>query len=283
MKCFYCHHEGEYGSTFTEMTPQEIERIVKVAASFNILKVKLTGGEPLLRKDIVEIVDKLSHIPKIKEVAITTNGILLKELAKPLQNAGLVRVNVSLGALDSEVYKSMVGVDTLEEVLKGIDEAKLVGLSPIKVNMVMLKGLNEGHLQSMIDFTKKNGLILQIIEFESPNPNDATFIKHHLDLSEIEETLKLKAEKIVVREMQDRKKYFLTGGGEVEVVKPMHNTSFCSNCSRLRITSDGKFKPCLFRQDNLVDFLTPMRREEDDNAIKELLLEAVSRRKPFFA
>jgi len=282
LRCFYCHREGETQPTYTEMTPEEIERVTRIAASLEIGKVKLTGGEPLLREDIVEIVDRLSHTPRVREVAMTTNGIPLRSLAKPLKDAGLVRVNVSLGTLDSDVYRAIAGVDAVSQILEGIREAGRVGLSPIKVNMVVLKGLNENHLQGMIDFTRENGLILQIIEFESPDPEDKYYRKYHLDLAEIEKKLKEKAERVVVREMQERKKYFLRGGGEVEVVRPMHNTTFCGNCNRLRVTSDGKFKPCLFRQDNLVDFLTPMRNGATDGEIKALLLEAVKRRRPYF-
>lgn len=283
LKCFYCHREGETQHTYLEMTPAEIERVVRVAVSLNIRKVKLTGGEPLLRSDIVEIVRRLGHIPRIREVAMTTNGVPLSSLAGTLKAAGLARVNVSLPALDPDTYRAITGVDAVEQVLEGIGGAVAVGLSPVKVNMVVLSGLNDDKVQSMIDFVADNGLILQLIESESPNPEVEHYKTYHLDLAEIEERLREKAKRVIVRRMHKRRKYLLKSGGEVEVVRPMHNTAFCRNCSRLRVTSDGKFKPCLFTTDNLVDFLTPMRKGATDEEIKALLLEAVSRRKPYFS
>lgn len=280
--CFYCHREGQPRGASVEMTAEEIGRVAKVAVSLGIGKVKLTGGEPLLRDDIVEVVDRLHRIPRLREVAMTTNGAYLKELAEPLRAAGLSRVNVSLGTLDPECYSAMTGVDLVGPVLEGLKEASRVGLYPIKVNMVILQGLNDDQVPSMIKFTGENGWILQLIEFESPEPEDEYYKKYHSDLAEIERDLKERAVRVAVRKMQKRRKYFLDGGGEVEVVKPMHNTSFCKNCSRLRVTSDGKFKPCLFVADNVVDFLTPMRNGATDEEIKALLLEAVKRRRPYF-
>jgi len=282
LRCFYCHKEGEIHRTHAEMTPEEIERVVRVAASLNIRRVKLTGGEPLLRGDIVEIADKLSRIPRLREVAMTTNGILLNGLAEPLKAAGLARVNVSLGTLDPDTYRAITGVDAMSQVLEGIREAAMVGLSPIKVNMVVLKGLNEDQVSSMIEFIRESDLILQIIEFESPNPETECYRRYHSDLAEVERRLRERANRVIVRRMHERRKYLLKGGGEVEVVRPMHNTAFCENCSRLRVTSDGKFKPCLFRTDNLIDFLIPMRNGAADEEVKRLLLEAVKRRRPYF-
>lgn len=282
LKCFYCHREGEDYLAIREMTNGEIERIMRIAVSLDILKVKLTGGEPLLRTDIVEIVQGLSHIPRLKEVAMTTNGILLHELAGSLKAAGLARINVSLGSLRPTGYKDITGVDCVGKVLAGIRAAVEVGLSPVKVNMVLLKGLNDDQVLSMMDFARNNSLVLQLIEFESPLPEGEYYTKYHMGLDLVEEQLKASAVRTTMRRMQKRRKYFFKGGGEVEVVRPMHNTSFCGSCSRLRVTSDGKFKPCLFRTDNLVDFLTPMRSGASDEELKWLLLEAVSRRRPYF-
>jgi cyclic pyranopterin phosphate synthase len=282
LQCFYCHKEGEDYATIREMTPEEIERVVGIAIHQGIGKVKLTGGEPLLRSDIVEIVGRLASIPRLQEVAMTTNGIQLRDLAGPLKEVGLARVNVSLGTLDPATYKEITGVDVVNRVTEGILEALRVGLSPIKVNMVLLRGLNDEAIGTMIDFTRENGLILQVIEFESPLPATETYEQFHADLDPVEETLQKMAVQTVLRRMHKRRKYLLEGGGEVEIVRPMHNTTFCRSCRRLRITSDGKFKPCLFRNDNLVDFLTPMRGGASDAEIEALLIEAVERRSPYF-
>lgn len=281
LNCFYCHKEGEDYKAATEMTPEEIERVVRMVTSFGVRNVKLTGGEPLLRKEVLEIVRRISGIPIVREVAMTTNGVHLKQLAKALKENGLKRVNVSLSTLKPETYKTITGTNVLNKVIDGVKEASRVGLFPIKLNMVVLNRVNEDQVWNMVDFAKENSLILQLIEFESPNDEDEDYKKYHSDLVGLEAELKKIAEKVTTRRMQNRRKYFL-GSGEVEVVRPMHNTKFCSNCNRLRITSDGKFKPCLFRSDNLIDFLTPMRSGASDEDLKQLFMKAVENRRPYF-
>jgi len=281
LRCFYCHREGDFSEGRAEMSPREIERIVSLAASFGVSRVKLTGGEPLLRTDIVSIVQKIKDTPGIKKVSMTTNGILLAKYAEPLKEAGLARVNVTLDTLKPKRFKQITGLDVLENVVSGIKEAARVGLYPVKVNMVLLKGVNEDELMDLVNFAGENRLILQIIELETA-VEDETYKRYHADLGKVEDYLKDAAEKIVIRRMHHRRQYYLRNGTEVEIVKPMHNTEFCRYCNRLRITADGKLKPCLFISDNLVDFLTPMRKRSSEESLKELFIEAVKRRKPYF-
>ncbi len=281
LHCFYCHREGEDYESNREMTPEEIETITRVISSFGVRRVKITGGEPLLRGDILEIIEGINRVPGISEISMTTNGVLLNELAEPLREAGLARVNVSLDTLNPKTYEMITGVNYLERVLSGIRKAVEVGLYPVKVNMVLLRGLNDGEIWDMAKFAGENGLILQLIEFESAVENEL-YKRFHVDLTGIEGELERRAEKVIVREMHHRRKYFLPDGVEVEVVRPMHNTEFCKYCTRIRITSDGRFKPCLFRSDNLVDFLGPMRRGASTDELANLFLEAVRRRKPYF-
>ncbi|MEM1582733.1 MAG: GTP 3',8-cyclase MoaA [Candidatus Bathyarchaeia archaeon] len=280
-KCIYCHQEGQPPNFGVEMSVDEIERIVRVAASLGVYGVKLTGGEPLLRSDIIDIVHRISSIKGIKDISITTNGFLLEKYAKQLKDAGLSRVNVSMDTLSADRFRMITSVDAHERVLKGIIEAVNVGLNPVKVNMVLLKDINEDEVDDMIKFAEENGLILQIIELEQPNEN-TFYIKYHADLEGIERKLKERASRIIVRPMHHRRKYILSGGAEVEVVRPMHNTEFCLHCNRIRLTSDGKLKPCLFRNNNLVDLLTPIRGGANDEYIKRLFIEAVKKRRPFF-
>ena len=281
LRCFYCHREGEGYNGHTEMTPEEIQRIVGVAAFFSITKVKLIGGEPLLRSDILEIVHGIKSVPGISEVSMATNGTLLSNFAKPLKEAGLTRVNVSLDTLEPETYRFITGTNALERVVVGIKDALKGGLSPVKINMVILKGVNDDQVWNIIDFTKKNNVILQLIELESAIEDDL-YRRYHSDSVQIEDELKRRAERIVIRRMHHRRKYLLPRGVEVEVVRPMHNTEFCKHCNRIRVTSNGRFKPCLFRSDNLVDFLDPMRNGASDEALRDLFVEAVKRREPFF-
>lgn len=281
LACVYCHMEGEDFHCGTEMTPEEIQRIVNVAASTGVSKVKLTGGEPLLRKDILDIVERIRDTAGIREVSMTTNGILLAGYAERLKRAGLARVNVSLDTLKLERFKKITGVDALGDVVFGIREAIKAGLHPVKVNMVLLKGVNEDEITEMIGFAKENGLILQIIELESPD-EDELYRSYHVDLDSVEDHLEKMAERVTVRRMHHRRKYHLRNGGEVEIVKPMHNTEFCQYCNRIRVTSDGKLKPCLFRNDNLVGLLRPMRKGASEETLRRLFLEAVKKRKPYF-
>jgi len=240
LHCLYCHQEGEDNQNHEslEMTPEEIQRIIEVLESFGVRRVKLTGGEPLIRRDIQEIVEGIDSVNGISEVSITTNGTRLKEFAKPLKDGGLARVNVSLDTLNPEIYKKITGVDTIEKAVSGIRKAVEVGLKPVKVNMVLLKGVNDGEVGSMIQFAQSNGVVLQLIELESPR-EDEFYRRYHSDMMKIEEQLKNKAEKVSVRQMHHRRKYYLPDRVEVEVVRPMHNTELCQYCNQIRITSDG--------------------------------------------
>ncbi len=283
-RCFFCHREGQRFLAKNEMTPEEIERLVRIASRLGIRKVKLTGGEPTVREDIIEIVRKIK--PYVRDLSMTTNGSRLKELAEPLAKAGLDRVNVSLHSLKPEVYKKITGVDMLETVLDGIKEA-VKYLSPVKLNMTVMKGLNDGEIWDMIDFSAKTGAILQLIELEAPREMTETtfFRKYFYPLKPVEKELEKRAVKIRERRMHRRKKYFIPtdyGTAEVEVVRAMHNTVFCANCTRLRVTSDGKFKTCLLRNDDLIDFLSAMRNGASDAELVDIFRKAVLKREPYW-
>ncbi|WXG40277.1 MAG: GTP 3',8-cyclase MoaA [Candidatus Freyarchaeum deiterrae] len=280
LKCIYCHGEGECHPN-GELSAPEIERVVEVAAGEGVQRVKLTGGEPLLRKDVIDVVRRLSSIPGIEEVSMTTNATMLADMAGELKEAGLKRVNISLGSLVPERYKEITGFDKLDSVLSGIDEAVEVGLSPVKTNMVLLKGLNDNEFWDLVKFSKDKGVVLQVIEFVDVG-NNSVFEHYHADVEPLENELQRRSERIVTRNMHKRKKYFLPGGAEVEIVRPVHNSDFCSNCTRIRLTSDGKLKPCLMRNDNLVDVVEPLRKGADQKTLKKLFLKAVELREPYY-
>ncbi len=281
LNCLYCHHDGMLPSK-DEMTPLEIEKITKIAKDLGVRRVRLSGGEPLIRKDIVDIVDKISQIG-FKDISITTNGTYLSKYSKDLKDAGLDRVNVSLDTLNKDRYKFLTKKDYLDSVKDGILKAVEVGLSPVKINMVMMKGINEDEVWDMFRFSRDNGLILQLIELmESESCEDDIFSQdYHLNISPIEEEIEKIADDVKVRkDMQNRRKYYI-GKGEIEIVKPLDNTNFCSNCTRLRITPRGQIKPCLLRNDNLIDIIGPLRNGASDEELKAIFLDGISKREPY--
>lgn len=281
LSCLYCHMEGEVASnSMGEMSAEEIVHVAKVAVKLGISKVKITGGEPLMRKDITEVVRGIAAIPGLSELSMTTNGIMLATLAKELHASGLKRVNISLPTLDSETYRALTS-GRLENALEGVRAAVEAGLYPVKLNMLILKGVNDDAVLEMMEFAGKVGAILQLIELEPINLNMAYYYAHYKSLDEYEEMLRRKAVKVETRKyMQNRHVYHLPDV-TVEVVHPIENTSFCLNCTRLRLTSDGKLKPCLMRNDNLVDVLTPMRNGASDDELIELFKLANLRRQPY--
>ncbi|MFH1821013.1 MAG: GTP 3',8-cyclase MoaA [Methanobacteriota archaeon] len=275
--CFYCHREGCPESS-REMTPEEISDIIGFASKFGVEKIKITGGEPLLREDIVDIV-AASVKPGIREVSMTTNGALLSDRAHELSEAGLNRVNISLDTLSDEKFAKITHNGSLQKVLDGIDTALEAKLTPVKLNMVLLRGINEGEIDPMIKFASERGMILQLIELVDLNGDD--FKTHHKSFDEVERELAAKAIVVKTRRlMQSRKRYVLPSG-EIEVVRPMHNTQFCASCHRLRLTPDGYLKPCLMRNDNLVDLLSHVRTGDDEGA-RKAFVEAIDRREPYF-
>ena len=264
------------------MRAEELGRITRLAVELGITKFKLTGGEPTLRPDIADVVAEMGAVGGVRDLSMTTNGSRLAELAYDLAEAGLMRVNVSLDTLDPEKFKFITGRGKLDEVLAGIEAALDAGLRPVKLNMVLLRGLNDGEIWDMVEFARERGAILQVIELVRPPGIPPGFFEtYHADLRDIEAELTEKAIRIVRRQLQDRPKFFLPNGAEVELVRPVHNSSFCAKCRRLRLTSDGRLKLCLMRPDTL-DLLGPLRSGASDEELKTIFRRAVELREPYY-
>jgi len=268
LRCLYCHHEGEVEPN-GEISDEMVIGVAQAAAALGVRSLKLTGGEPLLRRGLAGLI---ARMPPQMKISLTTNGIYLAEQAASLARVGLDRVNVSLDSLRSDTYRAITGgrEKDLVRVLQGLDAAAEAGLLPIKLNVVVLKQ-NEAEIPAIIDFCRERGLIAQLIQLLDLSGRGLSG-----DIDTIEARLEAQADHIHTREMHRRKKYLLDGA-EVEIVRPMDNTEFCANCNRLRITSDGKIKPCLLRSDNLVQIDSC-----DCVRIEELLREANARREPYF-
>ncbi len=274
--CIYCHNEGlglppwMVTSSGDEMSPDEIERYVRLAREIGIRSIKLTGGEPLVRKDLEDIVDRC--VRHISDVSLTTNGSMLAKRAGTLRSAGLKRVNVSMDSLSPELFKDLRHGE-VSQVMQGIDEALTVGLKPVKVNLVVMKQTVQ-YIPSMIDYVgSKKGLKLQLIQFM---PELVSHDEWSTDMSEIKDWLEARAESVIVREMHHRRIYQLNGA-EIEVVDPVRNPEFCANCHRIRLTHDARLKGCLNRSDGLLSL-----RGLDDDGIRGAIKYVVTNRAPYY-
>lgn len=274
--CVYCHDEGQ-GPTARpghidpeEMSVDEIERIVRLAREIGIRSVKYTGGEPLVRPDLEEIVDRsVRHIP---DVSLTTNGSMLERRAEPLRDSGLKRVNVSIDSLDPTEFRSIRG-GALAPVLRGIRSALRVGLKPLKLNLVVFRSTLH-NIPAMVDYVgAEDGLTLQLIQFM---PELVAHRDWMVDIAEVRAWLEAHASRVLVREMHHRRVY-LFDRTEVELVDPVGNAEFCANCHRIRVTHRGELKGCLNRSDDLVP-----TRGLDDDGVRAALRHVITQRMPYY-
>jgi cyclic pyranopterin phosphate synthase len=285
LRCDYCHKEGEEitscsRGTAEEMTADEIVRIAGIAVSLGIARIKLTGGEPLMRKDLCEIVKGIAAIPGLKDLSMTTNGTMLSFQAQELHTCGLRRVNISLPTLNPDIYQKLTE-GKIKNVLEGVKAAVAAGLYPVKLNMVILNGVNVDAVPEMMDFARQTGTILQLIELDPVNVDAAYYSSYHKFLDENEAMLQQKAVKVGTRRFMHNRRIYHLPDVTVEVVHPIENRDFCMHCTRLRVTSDGKLKTCLMRNDNLVDVLAPMRQGASDKELKALFMRANQLREPY--
>jgi cyclic pyranopterin phosphate synthase len=250
--CVYCHNEG-LGDTRGPMDPQddemdtdEVVRLLEVAAEFDIEKVKFTGGEPMLRQDLAEIIRRC---PEGIGVSLTTNGTFLPDRAAALADAGVERVNVSQDAVDPEAFAEVTKSGAYDKVMEGVDAAVAAGLTPVKLNMVVFEA-TAGYVPEMVDRVAENeGLRLQLIEYM---PEIAGHPEWAIDIQRVHDWLREQADRVETREMHDRKRYWVSdesnsGEGMIEIVDPVENEEFCANCHRVRVTHDGSLKGCLNR------------------------------------
>ena len=283
LRCVYCHMEGTWNFDHKqEMTPEEIERVVRAAASLGVRKVKITGGEPTVRGDLAEIIRRVKA--HVDEVSMTTNGILLERHARDYRAAGLDRINISMDTVDPENFHRITRFDMVDHVLAGIRAAKDAGLAPIKVNMVVIRGLNHERISEMIEFARKEQITLQLIEFHAPREATSTqmFKDLFFSLDDIENDLEEQSERVAFNDLHLRKRYTLKDGARVEVVRPMWNPPFCARCFRIRLQADGRLRPCLLSSEGLLDVLGPMRRGAGDDEVREIVERLIRGRVPYW-
>jgi cyclic pyranopterin phosphate synthase len=248
LRCRYCMPEEgiiDKKSHSDMLTLEEIYEVVKACASLGVNKVRITGGEPLTRKGITGLIKKISKIEGIKDIAMTTNGLLLKNYAKELKEAGLKRVNVSLDTMDEEKYKYITRFGSLKDILEGIDEAKKVGLLPLKINVVLVGGFNDDEIEDFVKLTLKEDIQVRFIELmpigQASSWARENFISNTQVLDRFKDLIPIPRED----KSSPAEYYRLPGAkGMVGLINPISH-QFCSNCNRLRLTADGKIKPCL--------------------------------------
>ena len=231
------------------LTFEEIERIVALAVGLGIQKIRLTGGEPLLRHGVEELTGRIARIPGISDLAMTTNGFLFPQKASVLRQAGLRRVSFSLDSLDRDNFKKITGRDGLAEVLRSIALARQLGFDPVKVNAVVIRGLNDHELEALAEFAQQQALSLRFIEF-MPLDSARAWLKELVVpgreiLARLEARFGLHPVPAENKSSTAKRWAFPGGRGEIGIIAPV-SEPFCGHCNRLRLTADGKIRTCLF-------------------------------------
>lgn len=284
LRCSYCipQEEVEWLPRAEILSFEEIERFVRVAAGLGIRKLRLTGGEPLLRRDLPELVRRLVAVPGIEDVGMTTNGIGLARLAAALRAAGLRRLNVSLDALDPEVFRRMTRRDSLDAVLEGLEAAAFHGFAPIKVNAVIERDRNLGEVEPLARLARARGLVLRFIEYMPIGMGDAWARQRVVTNAEILDILRGIAPLAPLGEPEGAgpatRWRWADGSGEIGLIGSV-TEPFCDRCNRIRITADGKLRTCLF---SVVehDVRALLRSGATDDDVGQLVRAAVARKEP---
>ncbi len=274
LRCIYCMPpEGVIPFEHKEILRyEEIERIVKIAASIGLRKIRITGGEPLVRKDVTYLIASLRNIPGIEEISLTTNAILLSRYAKQLAEAGLNRVNISLDSLNPDRYAEITRGGDIHMVLKGVREAEMVGLNPIKINMVPIRGLNEDEIEEFSRLTLRYPYQVRFIEFMPFGIQDNWRPEKFISTEEIKSIVACLGTLTPAKlSRAGPARYYRFDGapGVVGFISPLSN-HFCNECNRLRLTADGKLRPCLFSETE-IDLKPTLRSSASDDEIKRLL------------
>jgi GTP 3',8-cyclase len=283
-KCVYCR-TGQAGAQYAELSTAEYLRLIRNFVSLGIEKVRLTGGEPLLRRDLPEMIRELAtwRTPSGQplDIAVTTNGHLLENLAKPLKAAGLSRITVSMDAVNQQTFERITRIPgSYQAVVRGIRAAQEAGFSRVKVNCVLLRGFNDDQIEAFAHFARSEDLIVRFIEF-MPLEEDRLWTPEMVVplreiVTRINAVLPLRALPPNSASETARRYGFADGKGEIGIIAPV-TQAFCGACSRIRLTSDGKIRTCLFS--NLEhDLYGEMRRGASDQNLKEFIVRTVEKK-----
>jgi len=271
------------------LTFEETLRLVGIAAELGVSKVRITGGEPLTRRDVIDFIRRIPEIPLITSIGLATNGTLLareiapgKTMANSLRAAGVGSVNVSLDTLDREVYAQITGRDFHEQVLHGIDAAIAAGFEQIKLNSVLMRGRNEDQLIPLIEFAAQRDLILRFIEMMPVSTTEVLDDKNFMPVNEAKRMIESRYGRLIPEAeftTNGPAMYYQIPGRRQRIgfIGAMTNLHFCETCNKLRLTCDGKLRPCLGSYLEF-DIMTPMRAGASDEELKAFFLDVVDRK-----
>lgn len=249
-RCVYCLPNGYEGplSGEAELSVEEIRRLVSGFASVGVTKVRLTGGEPTVRRDIVEIAGAVASVNGIRKVALTTNGSRFENLAHPLRQAGVNAVNISVDSLDSKTFSEITGTNRFDEIMRGVERALTEGYENVKINAVLLRGSNDSELARFLDFVKERPVSVRFIELMRTGHNRQLFERRHLSGGEVQFELLKRGWQRVERKGDDGPAVVYSHSdyaGTIGIIAP-YSTDFCKSCNRLRVSSRGDLRLCLF-------------------------------------
>ncbi len=282
LRCKYCAPARPRSSEACQlMSFDEMHRLVRVAAGLGVTKVRLTGGEPLCRKGVIEFIRRLSAIQRIDDIAITTNATLLTESATALKAAGLKRINISLDTLNKAKYRQLTGADRFDDVWSGLMTALQMGFGPIKINMVVMRGVNDEEIETMAQLAMYYPFHVRFIEYMPIGTDPLQARSYFVPVTEMEQRLNRMGTLLPVAATDNggpaKRFRFKDMPGEVGWIGSMSN-HFCRTCNRIRLTADGRLRVCLLAEEQ-VDIITPLRTGATDTALAACFHDAIGRKR----
>ncbi len=280
LNCIYCNplEKDRFAGRKKILTNQEINKTIQLFVKKGISKLRLTGGEPLLKKDLPSLIKLCKKIKELKDIAITTNGVLLKDLVKPLKKAGLNRINISLDTLHKERFNAITGKDKFEDVWEGIENSIKYGLNPVKLNVILMKGINDDEISDFAELTKAYDLVIRFIELFPTNRRTINFMSHKMESH--------KAKEIIESYMGELKPVSsIKGNGPAKYFKLKNSKGaigfisnlseyFCNTCNKIRINCTGLIAPCLF-SGYIYDIKPLLRKTKDDKETLAFINEII--------
>lgn len=280
LHCIYCMPLG--GAPKLEhkeiLSYEEFLRIIQVALKMGISKVRLTGGEPLVRRGVTDFCRRLAKLPGLKSLSLTTNGVLLEELASELHGAGIRRINISLDTLQRQKFLRITRRDEFDRVWRGIQEAERVGFDPVKINVVVMRGINDDEVLELARLTLNYPYHIRFIEFMKINSDDDWVDQHYVSADEILAKLSTVAplEQVVYQNTNGPARHFVwpDAVGMIGIISPISH-HFCPTCNRIRLTADGKLRSCLF-SDQELDIKSHIRQGATDAGLAQILKDSIA-------